>query len=111
RHERMSGQPWDASYQDGPAPWDFGAPQPAIVRLASEFRGTVLDVGCGTSENALYIASLGLPVLGIDVAPTAIAIAQKIAATRGITNADFGLADALHLERLGHTFDTILDSG
>jgi SAM-dependent methyltransferase len=34
-HERMTGLPWDASYHDGPAPWDIGQPQPAIVRLAS----------------------------------------------------------------------------
>ena len=39
-HERMSGQPWDASYQDGPAPWDVGEPQPAFVRLAAEGRFT-----------------------------------------------------------------------
>ena len=67
-HERMTGLPWDASYQDGPAPWDIGHPQRAIVRLALEggFAGAVLDVGCGTGENALHIASLGLPVLGVD---------------------------------------------
>src|SRR5215472_15007105 len=46
-HERMAGQPWDASYRDGPAPWDIGTPQPAIVRLASAgaFAGPVLDAG------------------------------------------------------------------
>jgi hypothetical protein len=32
----MSGLPWDASYRDGPAPWDIGVPQPAVARLASE---------------------------------------------------------------------------
>jgi hypothetical protein len=44
-HERPTGLPWDASYHDGPAPWDIGQPQPAIVRLASEggFAGAVLD--------------------------------------------------------------------
>lgn len=57
----MAGRPWDASYQDGPAPWDIDKPQPAVVRLASEgaFAGTVLDVGCGTGENALHLAALG----------------------------------------------------
>jgi 2-polyprenyl-3-methyl-5-hydroxy-6-metoxy-1,4-benzoquinol methylase len=68
-HERKSGLPWDASYHNGPAPWDIGGPQPAVVRLASEggFAGAVLDAGCGTGENALHVASLGLSVLGIDV--------------------------------------------
>jgi hypothetical protein len=56
----MTGLPWDASYHDGPAPWDVGGPQLAIVRLASEggFTGTVLDAGCGTGENAVHVASL-----------------------------------------------------
>jgi len=78
-HERMTGLPWDASYESGPAPWDIGQPQPAIVRLGSEggFAGAVLDAGCGTGENALYIASLGLPVLGVDVARNALAIARN----------------------------------
>lgn len=63
-HERMAGQPWDASYHDDSAPWDIGAPQPAIVRLASEgaFTGAVLDAGCGTGDNALHVAALGSEV-------------------------------------------------
>jgi SAM-dependent methyltransferase len=44
----------------------------------------VLDAGCGTGENALHVASLGLPVLGIDAAETALAIARAKADDRGI---------------------------
>lgn len=111
-HERLSGQPWDASYHDGPAPWDIDQPQLAVVRLASEggFAGTVLDAGCGTGENALHIAALGLPVLGVDVAETALRIARSKADDRGI-EVEFAAADALHLERLGRTFATVLDCG
>jgi SAM-dependent methyltransferase len=97
-HERITGLPWDASYHGGPAPWDIGQPQPAVVGLASEgrFTGAVLDAGCGTGENALHIASLGLSVLGLDVAETALAIARKKASTeaRGIE---------LSLRRLTHS--------
>jgi SAM-dependent methyltransferase len=111
-HERLTGLPWDASYHDGPAPWDIGGPQPAVVRLASDggFSGAVLDAGCGTGENALHIASLGLPVLGVDIAETALAIAREKAYDRGIQIA-FATADAFALERLGRTFDTVLDCG
>jgi SAM-dependent methyltransferase len=111
-HERRAGQPWDASYLDGPAPWDTGEPQPAIVRLAGEgaFAGAVLDAGCGTGENALHIASLGLHVLGVDVAETALSIARKKAAGRGI-DAEFVVADAFRLDRLGRVFETVLDCG
>jgi len=111
-HERMSGRPWDASYYDGPAPWDVGRPQPAVARLASEggFTGTVLDAGCGTGENSLLIAALGLSVLGVDVAETALSMAREKAAERAIP-AEFAWADALRLERLGRRFDTVLDCG
>jgi SAM-dependent methyltransferase len=111
-HERLAGRPWDASYLDGPAPWDIGHPQPAIVRLATGggIVGAVLDVGCGTGENALHVAALGLSVLGVDVAETALAIARQKADDRGI-EIEFAAADAFHLERLGRTFATVLDCG
>ena len=111
-HEQMSGRPWDASYQDGPAPWDLGRPQPAIVRLAAAggISGPVLDAGCGTGENALHLASLGLSVLGIDVAATAVALARQTAGVHGIA-AEFAVADAFSLDQLGRTFRTVLDCG
>ena len=111
-HERLADQPWDASYREGPPPWDIGRPQPAVVRLAAEgkFRGPVLDAGCGSGENALYIASLGVSVLGVDVAVTALAIAKAKAEDRKIS-AEFAHADAFQLERLARTFQTVLDCG
>jgi SAM-dependent methyltransferase len=111
-HERTTGEPWDASYREGPAPWDTGRPQPAVVRLTSEgaFAGAVLDAGCGTGDNALHIASSGLSVLGVDVARTALIIARERAHDRAV-DVEFETADALRLDRLGRTFDTVLDCG
>jgi SAM-dependent methyltransferase len=111
-HERLTGRPWDASYHDGPAPWDIGRPQPAIVRLAAagKFTGAVLDAGCGTGENTLHVAASGLSVLGVDVAETALTIARQKAADRRI-RAEFATADAFRLERLGRRFDMVLDCG
>jgi SAM-dependent methyltransferase len=109
-HERMTGLPWDASYHRGPAPWDVGQPQPAIARLASQggFAGAVLDAGCGTGENTLLLAAMGLSVLGVDIAETALAIARAKADEREI-GAEFAAADAFQLERLGRRFQTVLD--
>jgi SAM-dependent methyltransferase len=82
------------------------------VRLADEgaFAGAVLDAGCGTGENALHVAALGLHVLGVDVAETAVSIARGKAADRGL-DVDFVVGDALHLDRLGRVFETVLDCG
>lgn len=111
-HERLAERSWDDSYRDGSPPWDLGRPQPAIVRLVDRdaFTGTVLDAGCGTGEHALYLAARGYETLGVDVAATAIEQARRKAFGRQLT-AEFLVADALRLERVGRTFDSVLDVG
>ena len=103
---------FEATYQAGHAPWDIGRPQPEIVTLAAEGEivGDVLDVGCGTGENALYLASLGRRVMGVDGAPTAIARARAKAAERALP-ATFLVADALDLAKLRRRFETVVDCG
>jgi SAM-dependent methyltransferase len=103
---------FEAAYQSGVPPWDIGRPQPAIVRVAEEgmIAGDVIDLGCGTGENALYLASRGLTVVGVDAAPTAITQAQDKARLRG-KPATFLVADALALETLERTFDVAIDCG
>ena len=63
---------------EGTPPWDIGAPQPAIVRAAGRelIGGRVIDIGCGTGENSLFVSALGHDVLGIDAVPRAIALAK-----------------------------------
>ncbi|MEC3918613.1 class I SAM-dependent methyltransferase [Nocardia sp. CDC160] len=95
----------------GRPPWDIGEPQPAIVDLEARggITGLVLDCGCGTGDNALFLAERGHPVHGIDLAPTAIAIARSHAAERGLS-ASFQTADALELSGYHEQFDTVVDS-
>jgi SAM-dependent methyltransferase len=103
---------FDAAYREGTPPWDIGRPQAEVIALveAGEIVGNVLDVGCGTGENALHLASLGKRVMGVDASPTAIARAKAKAAERGLA-ATFQVADALRLGRLHRRFETVLDVG
>jgi SAM-dependent methyltransferase len=96
----------------GVLPWDIERPQPAFVELAKagELRGSVLDVGCRTGENALYLAGLGHEVWGVDSALAAIQKARSKSVQRGV-RVNFRLVDALELRCLGKTFDTVIDSG
>jgi methyltransferase (TIGR00027 family) len=103
---------FESAYHNGEAPWDIGRPQPALVGVAEAglIAGSVIDLGCGTGENALYLASRGLDVTGLDAAPTAIARARDKAAARGI-EATFVVGDALNLAALERTFDVAIDCG
>jgi cyclopropane fatty-acyl-phospholipid synthase-like methyltransferase len=102
---------FNAAYTGTP-PWDIGRPQGEFVRLAKagEIKGSVLDVGCGTGENALFLAGLGHEVVGVDGAPLAIEKAKAKVEERGI-EATFLVEDALDLRRLQRRFDTVIDCG
>lgn len=103
---------WEQAYGGEPPPWEIGGPQPEFRRLADEgeIRGEVLDIGCGTGENALLLASRGHLVVGVDGAASAIARAKAKAEERGIA-ATFLVHDALDLGGLRHRFTTAIDSG
>jgi SAM-dependent methyltransferase len=102
---------WDAWYRTDRPPWEIDRPQPAVQRQLDEgaFQGGVLDVGCGTGENTMLLASRGLQVLGVDWAAAAVEIARAKAAERAL-DVEFEVADALRLDGLGRSFDTVLDS-
>lgn len=103
---------WFNDAYRGIPPWDIGRPQPAFVKLAEsgEVVGNLIDVGCGTGEHAMLFASKGYEVLGVDSAPLAIEKAREKASQRG-SRAEFQVADALRLYRLGRKFGTAIDSG
>jgi SAM-dependent methyltransferase len=50
----------------GQAPWDIGKPQKAFIDVADQITGSILDAGCGTGDSALFFASRGHKVTGID---------------------------------------------
>jgi SAM-dependent methyltransferase len=98
-------------YQGQP-PWDIGRPQPTVVELeqAGQFGRTILDVGCGTGENALFLAERGHTVCGLDYVAVAIERAKAKAAERNVP-VEFIVGNALELDRLDRQFDTVLDCG
>jgi len=111
-HEHFQG-----AYAAGATPpWDIGRPQPALVDAETRgwVRGAVLDAGCGTGEHALFFAAAGHDVVGVDVAPAAIARAAAKVAERNLSNPPrFVVADILtETQAFGdRTYDTVVDMG
>lgn len=102
---------WDDAYRGQP-PWEIGRAQRVFIDLeeAGVIQDSVLDVGCGTGENALHLAERGHEVWGIDVSAVAIerAMVKSHARRQPVV---FLVADALEPEAVGRTFDTLIDCG
>jgi len=102
---------FESAYKGTP-PWDIGRPQKEFVELVrrGEITGSVLDIGCGTGEHALFFAGEGHEVWGIDSTPLAIQKAMEKARGRGL-RVHFLVLNALDLTSLNRKFDTVTDSG
>ncbi len=104
---------WDSRYRGGQTPpWDAGTPaedlkQVVEQELVKPCRTVIL--GCGSGTNAIYLASKGFDVTAIDVAPTALTIAEEKAAKAGV-RVRWILADVLAMPELP-PFDFIFDRG
>jgi ubiquinone/menaquinone biosynthesis C-methylase UbiE len=103
---------YETAYLEGSPPWDIGRAQPELVRLveAGRIAGRVIDLGCGTGENAISFATAGLEVVGIDGSSEAIRQAREKAQNRGVS-VRFEVADVVDLGEHRTSFDTATDSG
>ena len=90
--------------------WEIGRPQKALLDVADRITGSVLDSGCGSGENALFLAGRGQKVTGIDFLAEPVKWARQKANERGVT-ATFLVMDALALKDLPEVFDNAIDSG
>ena len=74
---------WDARYRSADLIWS-GDPNPHLIAQVADLApGTALDVGSGEGSDAIWLASLGWQVTGIDVSPVALARAAERAANAG----------------------------
>lgn len=59
-------------------------PNSFLAEHAGLLRGPVLSISEGEGRNSVFLASLGLEVLGVDISRVALEKAKKLAASRGV---------------------------
>ena len=93
-------------------PWNIELPPKALTELIES--GQVhpcktIDLGCGAGNYAIYLASLGFDVTGVDISPSAIALAEANAKQKGVS-CRFLVADILGcLPEITETFEFAYD--
>jgi methyl halide transferase len=80
---------WEERYQTQKTGWDLGKAAPPFVELLSGTTapapGKTIVLGMGRGYDALFFASQGFAVTGVDFAPSAIAASRSQAAVQQVT--------------------------
>ncbi|MFB6933989.1 class I SAM-dependent methyltransferase [Streptomyces chartreusis] len=83
-HPLKADEFWEARYRDGGRLWS-GRPNKLLVREASDLApGSALDLGCGEGADAVWLASRGWRVTGVDISRTALERAAGHAVEAGV---------------------------
>jgi SAM-dependent methyltransferase len=113
KHRPKNASDWDKRYVDNHLPWDSGKPD---VHLRQFIEGSktapckVLEVGCGTGTNTIWLAGLGFEMVGLDLSPTAIERA-KVKASEAKVSCQWLAADFMKDPVPGGPFGLIFDRG
>ena len=69
---------WDKEYTTG-AHWDTEEPSSNMPRFVELINGRkdVLDAGCGSGRDAIFLAKQGFSVTGVDISPVGINLARQ----------------------------------
>lgn len=103
----MKREDWDARYASTEHLWS-PRPNRFLVAEVEELEpGQALDLACGEGQNAIWLATRGWQVLGVDYSGVAIAKARARASREGVA-ASFLEADLLDLEPEAAAYDLVV---
>lgn len=84
-----------------------------LRRMFDELRGSsgrLLEIGCGIGVDSVQLARCGFQVTGLDLTESAIEVAGRFAAARGV-EVDFRVGNGEQLEFEDQTFDAVYSFG
>jgi len=100
-------------YKSGDTPWDIGRPDFNLVEIVTQkpiLSCKALDIGCGTGDNAIWLARNRFQVTGTDTSDIAIEKAKDKASEADV-DCDFICVDFLENKIEGAPFGFIFDRG
>lgn len=107
----MPDHDWSARYANEDTPWDSGVVCDHLAAAVDDGTLTpcrVLDAGCGTGTNAVWLALRGFEAVGCDLTPFAIERAKARALDAGV-DVPFHVVDLLQDEVPGTPYDLVYD--
>jgi SAM-dependent methyltransferase len=100
-------------YKKGDTPWELNGPDFNLVEMVTGRpiqACRALDVGCGTGDNAIWLAQQKFQVTGCDVSDIAIGQAGRKAAAAGV-QCEFHACEFLSAAGLDSSFGFVFDRG
>ena len=104
---------WDQRYREGETPWDSGLASQELQRVLQEREiqpCRVLELGCGTGTNAVYLAEQAFDVTAVDCAALALGQARARAAEIRV-EVNWVQADVQHFGAELEPFPFVFDRG
>ncbi len=104
---------WNSRYQEGTTPWDSGLPSAELRRVITEQAiepCRVLELGCGSGTNAVWLAQQGFTVTAIDCSERALEQARHKADAAGVS-VEWQCEDVTQFRTQTEPFPFVFDRG
>lgn len=104
---------FEKRYRSGDTPWEINRPDQSLIDFIDAGRLApcrVLDIGCGTGSNLIWLTSQGFTGTGYDLSPLAVEAARQKAAKAG-AQCTFINKDFLDDDSGAGSFDFAFDRG
>jgi SAM-dependent methyltransferase len=105
---------WEDAYRKGTPPWDYGKPHAELVRAVEEKRfplgASILELGCGTGADVVYLAKRRFEVTTVDCSAIALERA-RLRAEQHDALLRFVLGDMFEFAQNCGQFDVVYDAG
>ena len=103
----MRREDWDKRYAAVENLWAVKPNRFLVAEVAELEPGRALDLACGEGQNAIWLATLGWEVAGVDYSEVAISKARERAKRDGV-RVDFVCADLVSYAPVPAAFDLVL---